>query len=400
MRFLKQISGHETVAGEHNAEPNSAPEAATDSIHALVGKYPGLWSGDFLYESDNIQSRWTMIHEAETEWDRGALVQLMWHACPPTCGEPCSWEGSCGVLSHLTNSQWDSLITDGTVLNNNWKNEIDHIVPYLKYLKDNGVEVLFRPLHEMNQSAFWWGGRPGPNGTARLYQITHDYLVKTKGLTNLIWEWDLQDFSTLSSDVNTYDPGSSYWDILLLDVYGSDGTMYTTSKYSIILNKAGDKPIAIGECGQLPSDATLLQQPRWTFFMAWPTLVFKDNTAGQIRSLYNSQNVITLGQMPGWNATGIQGQIWGRPPSMQLYQNYPNPSNPTTLIPYDVVMSSFVTLKIYDLLGRHIETLVSAYKSPGEYQVTFDGSALPSGVYLYRLTAGGYSRTRKLVLLR
>mmetsp|Transcript_24578 Transcript_24578/g.70851 ORF Transcript_24578/g.70851 Transcript_24578/m.70851 type:complete len:163 (-) Transcript_24578:858-1346(-) len=56
--------------------------------------------------------------------------------------------------------------------------------------------------------SFWWGGRPGPSGTRRLYQITHDYLCHNKNLTNLIWTWNIQDFVTLQSDADAYNPGN------------------------------------------------------------------------------------------------------------------------------------------------------------------------------------------------
>lgn len=56
-------------------------------------------------------------------------------------------------------------------------------------------------------SSFWWGGRPGPDGTRRLYQITHDYLKNEKNLTNLIWTWNIQDFGTLLYDADAYNPG-------------------------------------------------------------------------------------------------------------------------------------------------------------------------------------------------
>lgn len=400
LQFLESISGYETVAGEHNAEPNSDPTKSTDSIFAITGMYPALWSGDFLYEASNIATRWTMIHEAKAEWDKGALVQLMWHVCPPTCGEPCPWRGDCGVLSHLSDAQWDSLITDGTALNDAWKKEMDGIVPYLQYLKDNGVEVLFRPLHEMNQSAFWWGGRPGPNGTARLYQITHDYLVKTKGLTNLIWEWDLQDFPSLITDVNSYDPGSSYWDILTLDVYGSDGQMYTGYKYGIISQKAGNKPIAIGECAQLPTDSVLQRQPKWTFFMGWATDVFSYNTPAQIQDVYNSPNVITLGQMPGWKALGIRQKIWGPPGGFQLHQNYPNPFNPSTVVKYTLSKPEVAVLKVYNVLGQKVAEIANGRQAAGNHAVTFDASRMSSGVYFYLLKAGSYISTKKMLYLK
>jgi mannan endo-1,4-beta-mannosidase len=298
LNFLRSISGSRTVAGQHNREPNSAPAMWTNKIHDTTGRFPGLWSGDFLFEQDNINSRQTMINEAKNQWKQGALINLMYHACPPSQGEACSFDG--GVLSHLSDAQWNELITDGSNLNRIWKARLDVISVLLQDLKDNGVEVLWRPLHEMNQGNFWWGGRPGPQGTARLYQITHDYMVGTKGLTNLIWVWDVQD---LDFNWAPYNPGDRYWDVLALDIYGGDG--YTLQKYQTLLQLAGDKPIAIGECEILPTADELTAQPRWTFFMAWAELVFSDggrvtNSVQQIQALYNAANVITRDQLPGW----------------------------------------------------------------------------------------------------
>ena len=83
-----------------------------------------------------------------------------------------------------------------------------------------------------------------------------------------------------------------------------------------------------------------------------------------------------------------------------LYQNYPNPFNPSTVISYQLPTLSHVTLKIYDLLGREVATLVDERKSPGTYDVKFDGSAFPSGVYFCRIIAGNYISTRKIMLLK
>ncbi len=84
----------------------------------------------------------------------------------------------------------------------------------------------------------------------------------------------------------------------------------------------------------------------------------------------------------------------------QLSQNFPNPFNPSTIISYQLPMNSHVTLKVYDVLGRLVRTLVNDNQVMGSHEVTFDGSGLPSGVYFYRLQAGGFSRTRKLVVLK
>jgi mannan endo-1,4-beta-mannosidase len=290
--FLKRVSGTWVVSGQHNREPSAQPTLWTDAIYRTTGRYPGLWSGDFLFQQENIAARPTMIAEAKSQWQKGALVNLMWHACPPEQGEPCAWEG--GVLSYMSDEKWEELITDGTPLNKAWKARLDEIARFLLDLQASGVAVLWRPLHEMNQGKFWWGGRAGPRGTARLYQITRDHLEREKGLTNLVWIRDVQDLDWTWAQ---YDPGATYWDVLALDVYG-DG--YTTRKYETILSLAGDKPVAIGECERLPTPAELAAQPRWTFFMPWAELVYEGQSEAQIRALYADPRVVTLDEMPGW----------------------------------------------------------------------------------------------------
>ncbi|MBI5476627.1 MAG: T9SS type A sorting domain-containing protein [Ignavibacteriales bacterium] len=90
------------------------------------------------------------------------------------------------------------------------------------------------------------------------------------------------------------------------------------------------------------------------------------------------------------------------PAEFRLNQNYPNPFNPSTVISYQLPVSSFVSLKIYDILGREVATLVNAIQLPGNYHSTFSTlhSALPSGVYFYRLQAGNFVETKKMILLK
>jgi len=289
-------SSHKTVAGQQGMQ-------YWQPMKDISGKYPGYWGEDFSFQpfqGTTTMAQWRSLvtSTAKTRWASGAMIGLMFHACPPTQAEPCQWDG--GVKSALTNAQWTDLITNGGTLNNNWKARLDIFAASLQDLKNNGVTVIFRPFHEMNQGVFWWAGRPGPAGTVALYKLTHDYLVNTKGLTNLIWVWNLQDFGTLSSDLTAYDPGPDYWDVLALDVYWSDGTGFTTAKYNAMLAKAGSKPIAIGECGTLPTAGTLTSQPRWVYFNGWAELTQQQNTNAVISSLYNSGNVVTLDELPGW----------------------------------------------------------------------------------------------------
>lgn len=93
-------------------------------------------------------------------------------------------------------------------------------------------------------------------------------------------------------------------------------------------------------------------------------------------------------------------ETWSQPERFVLEQNYPNPFNPSTTIGFKIRDYGFVTLKVYDVLGREVATLVKEEKKPGTYEVTWDATAVPSGTYLYRLTTGTGSQTRKLLLIR
>ncbi len=102
--------------------------------------------------------------------------------------------------------------------------------------------------------------------------------------------------------------------------------------------------------------------------------------------------------LPGIPTAVAAGQTI--PNKYALYQNYPNPFNPSTVISYQLSESSNVTLKVFDILGREIKTLVNQRQNAGTYHVSFDATGLSSGVYFYRIVAGNFSETKKLLLLK
>jgi photosystem II stability/assembly factor-like uncharacterized protein len=110
-----------------------------------------------------------------------------------------------------------------------------------------------------------------------------------------------------------------------------------------------------------------------------------------------------LDSIPGVTSVEDDFQL---PTEFALYQNYPNPFNPATSIQYQVSSISQVSLKVYDLLGREVATLVNEKKYPGNYTVEFDASGLSSGIYFYQLSAGyfgkaaGFTQTKKFVLIK
>jgi flagellar hook assembly protein FlgD len=86
--------------------------------------------------------------------------------------------------------------------------------------------------------------------------------------------------------------------------------------------------------------------------------------------------------------------------SFRLYQNYPNPANPVSIIKFSLQKSTPVTLKIYDILGREVALLVNERKLAGEHTVSWDAVSVPSGVYFYRMVAGYFIETKKMVVMK
>ena len=107
-----------------------------------------------------------------------------------------------------------------------------------------------------------------------------------------------------------------------------------------------------------------------------------------------------------WNAiekrfvTSVANEKVIAEPKFLLSQNYPNPFNPSTTISYEIPKAGFVWLKLYDVLGREVATLVNEEKIAAKYDIEFKANILASGVYFYQLRAGEFVQTKKMVLLR
>lgn len=98
--------------------------------------------------------------------------------------------------------------------------------------------------------------------------------------------------------------------------------------------------------------------------------------------------------------TGVKTNHELLPERYQLYQNYPNPFNPSTIITWQQPSESHVLLKIYNILGKEVSTIVNEIKPAGKYKITFDASNLASGVYFYRLITNSFNETKKMILIR
>jgi outer membrane protein assembly factor BamB len=115
---------------------------------------------------------------------------------------------------------------------------------------------------------------------------------------------------------------------------------------------------------------------------------------------FQGNNRRTGVQNPEAIVSASSDKIVQQPASYSLFQNYPNPLNPTTVISYQLPVISRVSLKVFDILGREVAVLVNEEKSAGTYRAIWDANGMPSGVYFYLLTAGSFTETKKLVLMR
>ena len=274
LKRLCAVTGHGVLSGHHNFPNHRSLDS--DEVFAQAGVYPAIWGSDFGFldgeDKDSIMHRDLMIQEAKRQYAAGSIIYLCWHMLRPTEDEPGhanpnggtspSWGGS--VQAHLTDDQWLELITSDSPLHQRWEKYMDTAAGYLKQLQDAHIPVLFRPMHENNGSFFWWGGRPGPYGTAELYREVYNRMVNVHHLNNLLWVWN-QNGPAPGGEFYNFYPGPQYADVVSYDNYSRLDDRY----YEEIETIANGKPIAFGEVGSVPPPAVWKTQPNWVWFMVW-----------------------------------------------------------------------------------------------------------------------------------
>jgi arabinogalactan endo-1,4-beta-galactosidase len=151
---------------------------------------------------------------------------------------------------------------------------------------------------------------------------------------------------------------------------------------NIVNNTTGSKGIGV-----------FYWEPDWistqTFGSPWENLAMFDFSGELLSSISAFDSTLTYVENVKTNVT-----------EFQLYQNYPNPFNPITKISWQSPVNSHQTLRVYDVLGNEVATLVNEYREAGIYEINFDASNLPSGVYIYKLQAGDFTQTRKMTLVK
>lgn len=149
----------------------------------------------------------------------------------------------------------------------------------------------------------------------------------------------------------------------------------------------------------------------WTFYIDWLIHGLDDEESRSIIDSIGLTGSAGFGYWRYFQGAIINGIQYGtilsvngndriQPATYSLHQNYPNPFNPRTTIAFQILSTSKVILKVFDLLGREVVTLLNQELDPGTHKIEFDAKGLASGVYYYRLQAGNFMDTKKLILLR
>jgi hypothetical protein len=127
-------------------------------------------------------------------------------------------------------------------------------------------------------------------------------------------------------------------------------------------------------------------------------MLFMDNNNGWV---VGANGLIMKTENGGGSiATDITDESINLPKAFSLSQNYPNPFNPTTNINYTISERCSVSIRVFNILGKVISILLNEEKGPGNYSIHFEGNGEPSGIYFYRIQAGGFSETKKMILLK
>lgn len=284
-------------------------------VHNSSGKYPVIVGLDYLMttgkDTDGVWFRaytTSTMQMAEEIWAAGGIPTFSWHWRDPShqTGEFYTDRTSFDLTRAFTDATCQTWNTSSAEYKGIIR-DIDIIAGYLKKLRDKGVAVLWRPLHEASGGWFWWGAK-GALPCKQLYRMMYNRMVITHGLNNLLWVWNADGVDT------EWYPGADVVDILGRDYYYSPNQKNHSSligEFEAMKKGMGtSKMIALSENSSLPyPDNMIADGADWLYTMPWNgehTNVY--NNAGDWNLFMNHHYVITLDQMPGWNtSTSIIG---------------------------------------------------------------------------------------------
>lgn len=293
--------------------------AEAENIAARTGQYPAIYACDYARGWDRTSAG----NEADLVdyscnstlidyWKKGGLVQISHHLPNPVFAGNDPGTGEGGLKKAVSNEQLAAVLQSGTPERTRWLAILDKVAAGLMQLQQQGVVVLYRPLHEMNGEWFWWGATgynthdtTRMNLYIRLYRDIYTYFTRTKGLNNLLWVY--------APDANRQDktgfyPGDAYVDIAGLDMYLDNPANLSGYDEMLRLNK----PFALTEVGPSTTNqqfdyarlVSIIKSnfPKTVYFLPW------NNVWSPVKNLnasaaYNDSSVVNRGGI--WNGSQL-----------------------------------------------------------------------------------------------
>lgn len=315
MNYLVSQYGHKTLSGQQHQSSENLSFPVASYLSKSGGIVPAIRGGDFIeYSPTRLQFGANPRNESEQtiQWAKqtGGIATMMWHWNAPAnlVNTPCG--GSCGENDW---PWWRGFYTQGTTFNlpgalanpsgNDYQlilRDIDAIAGQLQKFQNEGVPVIWRPLHEAQGGWFWWGAH-GPQTFKQLWRVMHDRLTNYHGLHNLIWE-----FTSSAADANHLEwyPGDDVVDMVGLDIYSSPTDPMNGAWYDVLAHYNGRKMIALSETGTLPNADTMNKFGiEWSYFSPWTGSFVNAMSATDLQALLNHNDIITLTELPQfpWN---------------------------------------------------------------------------------------------------
>lgn len=306
-QYLCESYGKQVLLGQHDTIGTSAE---TDRIYKTTGKYPAIRFGDLMLatEKDSITTDTEM--NIAMDWaSKDGIVGYMWHwAAPDDKREYYADQTDFDIKKAVTKENIAELsLEDIKKLQKDGKvskecvavvQDIDTVSEKLSTLRDEGIAVLWRPLHEASNGDFWWGN--DKEAYKWLWKLMYERQTKYHKLNNLIWVWSAQNAD--------WYVGDKYCDVLSCDVY-DDGNKDAQVNIMLFLQSISkNKPIAMSECGSFPDIQSIAdEKAMWAFIGQWGgnylmtddgKLAEENNTAAELIKMYNNNLTLTRDKLP------------------------------------------------------------------------------------------------------
>lgn len=306
-QYLCESYGKQVLLGQHDTIGTSAE---TDMIYKTTGKYPAIRFGDLMLatEKDSITTDTEM--NIAMDWaSNDGIVGYMWHwAAPDDKREYYADQTDFDIKKAVTKENIAELsLEDIKKLQKDGKvskecvavvQDIDTVSERLATLRDEGIAVLWRPLHEASNGDFWWGN--DKEAYKWLWKLMYERQTKYHKLNNLIWVWSAQNAD--------WYVGDKYCDVLSCDVY-DDGNKDAQVNIMLFLQSISkNKPIAMSECGSFPDIQSIAdEKAMWAFIGQWGgnylmtddgKLAEENNTAAELIKMYNNNLTLTRDKLP------------------------------------------------------------------------------------------------------